>query len=91
MANNREFICVVCGGKGIDNSRNQTKKFCSDRCKNKLFNKARPAPVVEVCIYNDGVDCMDKQCDRCGWNPAVAAMRKEKQRQKGTDNGENEK
>lgn len=31
---------------------------------------------VSICRYNSGVDCLhEDECDRCGWNPAVAADR----------------
>lgn len=32
---------------------------------------------VAVCIYNEGVNCEDRQCSRCGWNPAVEKQREE--------------
>lgn len=34
-----------------------------------------PALGLIVCPHNDAVDCLDHSCDRCGWNPAVAADR----------------
>ena len=31
---------------------------------------------VQVCPHNSGVDCINTaECDRCGWNPVVAAER----------------
>jgi hypothetical protein len=30
---------------------------------------------VNVCIYNEDVDCNVANCAHCGWNPEVAAKR----------------
>lgn len=35
-----------------------------------------------VCLFNTSVDCLDKKCDRCGWNPEVDKARKFKLRMK---------
>lgn len=28
-----------------------------------------------TCLYNKEVDCDSAKCDKCGWNPVVAARR----------------
>ena len=29
----------------------------------------------ELCQYNQGVECTNRECDRCGWNPKVSEQR----------------
>ena len=42
-------------------------------------NKAKPRP----CPYNAEVGCIHlERCERCGWNPMVAAQRKKQIRKK---------
>ena len=72
----REIICPVCGKKAIDKSSLQNKMFCSRLCLNRYHDRKRSKPVEKVCQHNAWVLCMDKQCDRCGWNPVVEQARK---------------
>ena len=72
----REFICCVCGGKGIDKGSRQCAKYCSTKCRNKDYKR-----IIELenpCKHNKGVICDDQKCDGCGWNPEVQKARKEK-------------
>ena len=73
----REFTCVICGAKGIDRSATQRKKYCSTECANKARYCKRGNEAETICKFNDGVQCVDQQCERCGWNPAVEQRRKE--------------
>ena len=75
----REFTCVVCGKKGIDNSFRGNKKYCSEECQKAQIraNNGWGARLGESCKYNDGVNCDIQQCENCGWNPVVEKRRKE--------------
>lgn len=69
----REFVCEVCGTKGIDRSPRQDRRYCSRDCLEKgRYHKKK---TNEVCPYNDGLQCEDKDCGTCGWNPAVQKVR----------------
>lgn len=46
-------------------------------------------PKPEQCPHNEWVRCSHKTCGSCGWNPAVAAERKEKQYEVICGNGRN--
>lgn len=71
----REFTCVVCGRKGIDRSGRNNQKFCSEECAQKArYCKSEEHP----CKYNQGVGCIVQKCSKCGWNPEVEQIRKEK-------------
>lgn len=37
-------------------------------------------PNVNVCVYNEEVECNVANCARCGWNPSVAEKRLEAHR-----------
>lgn len=76
MARYREFICVYCGQTDIDNSPTQSRRFCSDHCRNAFHYTRRTKPVETVCLYNDGVECATHNCTRCGFNPEVEEKRK---------------
>ena len=73
----REFVCVTCGAKRIDTSHTQNKKFCSLVCKNQHWRitHGQGTDEYEKCIYNEGVECTDPNCKRCGWNPDVTKRR----------------
>ena len=34
------------------------------------------------CYYSDGVECRNRNCIHCGWNPLVAEQRRKANRQK---------
>lgn len=68
--------CLCCG-KDISNRR-EAAKYCSARCRELAWRqKHQTVSNVAVCIYNEGVNCEDRQCSRCGWNPAVEKQREE--------------
>lgn len=74
----REFNCVVCGKLAIDKGSSVEAKYCSDECRNKgRYLRSIKPRVVVVCKYNEGVDCLNEKCDKCGWNPEVEKRRKE--------------
>lgn len=38
---------------------------------------------IGICFFNTEVDCIKKDnCAKCGWNPEVEKVRKEKNRKK---------
>ena len=37
--------------------------------------------VIGVCRFNKEVNCTEKRCAKCGWNPDVAKKRSEKIRE----------
>lgn len=75
----KEFICVVCGEKGIDSSSGRNRKFCSKQCADTYWNRMRRGGYkgYQACKYNGGISCIVEDCENCGWNPAVAEKRKE--------------
>ena len=74
----REFTCVVCGTKGIDRSATQNKRFCSRQCQDTYWNWKRYGKNNNnPCLHNEGVACINHNCDNCGWNPKVAKKRME--------------
>ena len=77
----RTFICLNCGAKGIDTSRTKTKKFCNMHCNQAYYYKKKRGKTEIVptfpCRYNWQVQCNRKKCSTCGWNPEVEAKRKE--------------
>ncbi len=75
----REYMCVICGEKGIDKSAEGNRKYCSKECANMARYHKRRGIVENECKYNSGVTCANEKCDKCGWNPAVEELRKAKQ------------
>ena len=73
----REYICVVCGTKGIDRSGSQGRKYCSIECANKARYHKKAAIEMD-CKFNRGVGCLVQNCESCGWNPKVEKIRKER-------------
>lgn len=69
----KEFVCIVCGKKGLDYSGG-SKKYCCKWCR----DKARGHIGGYTCKYNETVNCTIPDCSRCGWNPTVAKERSEK-------------
>lgn len=64
------FICRQCG-KEFD-SRRKDARYCSRTCyQGRIESLRRP------CLHNDGVDCEQRKCSTCGWNPKVARKRLE--------------
>jgi hypothetical protein len=75
----REIRCLNCGKKVIDRSNTQQRKFCSKRCQSGYSHRSKQNAINNAqCLYNDGVVCIDHQCENCGWNPAIAKEREEK-------------
>lgn len=74
----REFTCANCGAKGIDESHAQNKRFCCKECCDEYWQKMRRSGrEYEHCKYNEGVQCSERKCGNCGWNPKVAKKRSE--------------
>ena len=37
-----------------------------------------------ACLYNKGVECLEQaNCERCGWNPEIEAIRKARLERRG--------
>lgn len=72
------FICQECGIEFEGRPGQTYRLFCSKKCLRKAKNRRKTFP----CPHNDGVECDQKQCYRCGWNPDVEKRRKEKIRQR---------
>ena len=77
-------VCDYCGAP-VDEGR----KFCSKECMGKAFAENYRLKVDAdyawkkisdkwECRYNEGCACRNRQCARCGWNPAVAQARMKK-------------
>ena len=79
MQKYREFICLECGEKAIDRSFNGCGKFCSQNCTAAHYYRSKhpDAKKPNLCLFNKWVVCEERNCVSCGWNPAVAKMRKE--------------
>ena len=80
----REFSCFLCGKKGIDRTCRQNRMFCSANCRNKYYYRMNTSKDIMLykkkknsCVHNDEVHCVEHNCDKCGWNPAVAQKRLE--------------
>ena len=74
----REFICCVCGGKGIDRGMSQNAIFCGQKCRNKGHRMGIRIENLSLCKHNDGVSCNNYNCEGCGWNPDIQQARLEK-------------
>lgn len=79
MKEYKEFTCIVCGEKGIDKSSTGNKKFCSKECQHRYWDRKKNVKrdLEQSCFFNEEVACEERKCVSCGWNPAVAKMRKE--------------
>ena len=71
----RYYRCATCGKRGMDISPQQNRRFCSKQCCANYFNNKRYGG--EVCDFNEGVLCKQRNCRKCGWNPKVAKKRME--------------
>lgn len=79
MRKYREFICMECGEKGIDKSAKGNKNFCSKDCYKRYWYRKKniKSDLEQSCLFNEEIACEERKCVSCGWNPAVAKMRKE--------------
>ena len=75
------MVCEVCGTEFLQTRPD--KKYCTRRCTMIARNRAarerarKNAEVVGVeCPYNVAVQCHERKCNSCGWNPVVAQKRK---------------
>lgn len=77
----REFYCECCGAKAIDRTYNQSRKYCSSGCAQKMYYRRNFAACdgedYPTCVYNREIGCKRRKCSTCGWNPTVEAKRKE--------------
>ena len=75
-------ICPICS-----EPTKPGRTFCSRTCAGK-YASARPASKIDTnfdwkkngggsyfCRYQENVECSDRNCAKCGWNPKVAAER----------------
>lgn len=76
----RYFKCANCGKRGMDQTPGQSKRFCCKKCSEDYRRRKRGQGIAKedrkYCLYNDGVECYDRTCGKCGWNPVVAERRK---------------
>ena len=79
-----EFVCKYCGRKFTGGNTSWFYLYCSKSCavRGRHENFDRDLKWTRegdkwVCPYNEGVTCKSRRCDTCGWNPKVAAARRE--------------
>lgn len=77
----RYYKCAVCGKRGMDTSNRQNRKFCSPECSELYYRRKNGVGIDkedrQYCQFNDGVECYQRKCGKCGWNPEVAKKRLE--------------
>lgn len=70
--------CLHCG-KEIAEGR--LASYCDKACKDAAYyRRYHPKMTLTkecLCYYNDEVLCVQKECEKCGWNPVVEKRRKE--------------
>lgn len=44
---------------------------------------------MNCCIYNKMIDCTERKCNMCGWNPKVSAERVREWKKNRDSNNEN--
>ena len=72
-------VCLNCGKVFIADRK---KRYCSHRCgktywQREYRRKEKMAQIdsTAVCVFTDGVECSNRACLNCGWNPVVARQR----------------
>lgn len=84
MRHAERVVCETCGVEFV--TRRKDAKYCSHACANDknrdgiLFKKDRWDKFA--CPHNHAVFCSVRDCDNCGWNPAVEKTRRAKIKQK---------
>ena len=72
----KKYTCLVCGKVFLSNRNRET---CSARCGKTLWQRKKRAEDKGIpygeCILNEGVECYQRNCITCGWNPKVARQR----------------
>ena len=66
----KKHVCQNCG-KEIPVDR----KYCSSKCNKAYKRRESYKQSHELCLYNDSVECGQKRCSKCGWNPDVMQNR----------------
>lgn len=70
-----EFIVKCKCGKEFT-TKSVYRKWCNRECYDRLHQlKNPPIPKRLACRFADGVVCEKRNCEACGWNPAVAQER----------------
>ena len=74
------MVCEVCGTEFVLTKPN--KKYCTRKCamiaaKRAKSERDKAETVVFDCPYNVAVQCSNRKCNSCGWNPYVAKRRSE--------------
>ena len=75
------MVCEVCGTEFL--KTRPDRKYCTRKCTKAASNRAardRAKEKVEDCLYNVAIQCNERKCNSCGWNPVVAQRRKETRR-----------
>lgn len=77
----REYTCAVCGKRDVDRGSKQNKVVCSPECYEIYYRRKNGIGIEkegrQYCQFNDGVECYQHKCGKCGWNPKVAKKRLE--------------
>ena len=69
--------CPYCGLEF--QTTNPRQLCCSISCAaRRRRERERNEELILGCIYQEGIDCYDRTCDKCGWNPKVAEERLKK-------------
>lgn len=72
----KPYTCLCCGTVF---QSDRFRKYCSNRCNQRYWQRNRRAGVVaplqHECVMNEGVVCTEHSCDTCGWNPKIARKR----------------
>lgn len=85
-------VCAYCGK--VLEGKKRRNKYCCGECMAKDYSRRKMGvkrvvvdedfPWKKIggyfyeCRYNEGCQCRNRQCDTCGWNPAVENARKAK-------------
>lgn len=71
-----ECFCKVCG-KFFESEKE--KDFCSNRCYRTAWQiqsrAEKRGEIAGECFLNEGVECYQRNCNTCGWNPKVQHKR----------------
>ena len=71
--------CLGCGGP-LPWDASGNRLYCCESCGKRARRcKLKEDSCLMACPFNEAVECnaYDYDCCRCGWNPKVAAARKQ--------------
>lgn len=77
--------CEYCGAEIVSQYKSKAKRFCNKSCAERFRQKGLSLTDDNdleidingeyICPHNSEVTCKDRECYKCGWNPAVAKSR----------------